>query len=288
MAQIVDYTSLANAVVNFTHRQDLASYTDYFIQMGQDLINNDIFTMNYGNGIEPQEAAYGPYAIAGGTLQVPSDWLAPKIFTVSDGNSDSFPLIFKDPTWLYNAYPVRQASGLPSYVARDVQSGSSFTGSISGTTLTISAMTSGTVGVGTVIDDTSGLLQFNTIITALGTGTGGTGTYTVSNSQTVSAEVMSGGGNVFVFGPFPDSAYNVQGTYYQKAPYLSSSQTTNWMVTSAPGILLAACLVEAAKFLLDDTMLQRWTAIYQQRLQSLIIRDRAERFASPTMQIEVS
>lgn len=66
----------------------------------------------------------------------------------------------------------------------------SFTGSISGTTLTVSAVASGTLAVGQLIQD-SGLLASGTLITALGSGTGGTGTYTVSISQTVASESMT-------------------------------------------------------------------------------------------------
>jgi hypothetical protein len=58
-----------------------------------------------------------------------------------------------------------------------------FTGSISTTTLTVDSVLSGTIAVGQAIFG-QGIAQ-NTVITALGTGTGGAGTYTVSNSQTV-------------------------------------------------------------------------------------------------------
>ena len=64
------------------------------------------------------------------------------------------------------------------------------TGSISATTLTVSAVTSGVLSVGQVI---SGLgITAGTKITALGTGTGGTGTYTVSFSQTASSSTITG------------------------------------------------------------------------------------------------
>lgn len=66
----------------------------------------------------------------------------------------------------------------------------SFTGAIAGTTLTVSAVASGTLAVGQTISDTTGNLVVGTTITALGSGSGGTGTYTVSNSQTVVIEAM--------------------------------------------------------------------------------------------------
>ncbi|NTG07269.1 baseplate J/gp47 family protein [Rhizobium rhizogenes] len=67
---------------------------------------------------------------------------------------------------------------------------SSFTGAISGSTLTVSAVASGVLAVGQTISDVTGNLIVGTQITALGSGTGGTGTYTVTNSQTVGSETM--------------------------------------------------------------------------------------------------
>jgi len=64
--------------------------------------------------------------------------------------------------------------------------GESFTGvgSISGTTLTITAIVRGTVINGQYVNGQG--IASGTRITAFGTGTGGTGTYTVNTSQTVS------------------------------------------------------------------------------------------------------
>lgn len=69
---------------------------------------------------------------------------------------------------------------------------SSFTGAISGTTLTVSAG-SGLV-VGQLIAGAG--VTARTYITALGTGNGGAGTYTVSVSQTVASEAMTGTNSV--------------------------------------------------------------------------------------------
>jgi hypothetical protein len=63
-------------------------------------------------------------------------------------------------------------------------------GSISGTTLTITSVSSGSISVGDrVFLGTSGL-DYNTYITALGTGTGGVGTYTINNTATVASTAM--------------------------------------------------------------------------------------------------
>ncbi len=65
----------------------------------------------------------------------------------------------------------------------------SVTGAIAGTTLTVSAVGSGTLEVGQIIAGT-GIVE-GTEIVALGTGSGGTGTYTVSNYQTVSSTTIT-------------------------------------------------------------------------------------------------
>ena len=65
-----------------------------------------------------------------------------------------------------------------------------FTGAVSGTTLTVSSVSAGHLQVGSVITGTG--LAVGTIITALGTGTGGAGTYTVNISQLVVQTSMTG------------------------------------------------------------------------------------------------
>lgn len=56
--------------------------------------------------------------------------------------------------------------------------GAAITGSISGTTLTVSAVSSGTIAVNQTVSGSG--VPSGTVITALGTGTGGTGTYVIS------------------------------------------------------------------------------------------------------------
>ena len=63
------------------------------------------------------------------------------------------------------------------------------TGSIATTTLTVTAVTSGTLAVGQFLTGTG--VTAGTYISALGTGTGGTGTYTVSASQTVASTAIT-------------------------------------------------------------------------------------------------
>jgi hypothetical protein len=63
------------------------------------------------------------------------------------------------------------------------------TGSIATTVLTVTAVTSGTLSVGQTISGSG--ITAGTKITALGTGIGGTGTYTVDTSQTASSTTVT-------------------------------------------------------------------------------------------------
>lgn len=77
--------------------------------------------------------------------------------------------------------------------------GASFTGSIAGNTLTVTAVADGVLSVGDLITDTNGGIEPDTYITALGTGTGGTGTYTLSTAtETVASETMIASSTVMV------------------------------------------------------------------------------------------
>ena len=66
----------------------------------------------------------------------------------------------------------------------------SFTASQATSTLTVSAVASGTIYLGMTVSGTG--VTAGTMITAFGTGTGGTGTYTVSTSATLSSRAMTG------------------------------------------------------------------------------------------------
>lgn len=72
--------------------------------------------------------------------------------------------------------------------------GAVFTGAISTTTLTVTAVTSGVISIGQTISGTG--ITAGTTITALGTGVGGIGTYVVSASQTVASTTITSSGSV--------------------------------------------------------------------------------------------
>jgi hypothetical protein len=112
-----------------------------------------------------------------------------------------------------------------------------FIGDISGTTLTVSSALSGTIAVGQAIFG-EGIAQ-NTVITALGTGTGGVGTYTVSNSQTVSStSINSTDASAIVTGSISGTTLTVSavssGTL-QVGQTLEGANVTNGTIITALG-----------------------------------------------------
>jgi hypothetical protein len=85
---------------------------------------------------------------------------------------------------------VIETLGTTDFVSIGAASSAVVTGSISGKTLDVTAVSSGTLAVNTYITGTG--ITAGTYITALGTGTGGTGTYNVSTSQTVDSGTVTG------------------------------------------------------------------------------------------------
>lgn len=72
----------------------------------------------------------------------------------------------------------------------EMNAGGSWVGSISGTTMTVTNLTGGAVGMGNHVNGTG--IANGTTVTANQSGNGGTGTYTVSISQNIGSENMFG------------------------------------------------------------------------------------------------
>jgi len=87
--------------------------------------------------------------------------------------------------------PTGLSEGTTYYVVgTNIASVFSGIGSISGTTLTITSVYTGAIGVGTAIAGAN--ISAGTSVTALISGTGSTGTYTINNSQTVASDTIRG------------------------------------------------------------------------------------------------
>jgi hypothetical protein len=99
---------------------------------------------------------------------------------------------YLDQVWYYGnmSRSAWYQTGIVQYpIASSYYTNAIFTGSISGTTLTVTAITVGSIAVGQNLFGNG--VALNTVITALGSGSGGVGTYTVNLNQTVSSTTMN-------------------------------------------------------------------------------------------------
>lgn len=163
-------------------------------------------TCGYQTGTCPWNFQVSPqqifYSGSGSTTVNPNSQSDSAAYTVNG----QFPLMFSfnlaanNSTGQYGPTQASQATPSTSfattnYVSYYLTSAPSFTGSISGTTLTVTAVPAGTgnIEVGDTI--TGSGVTSGTTVTGLGTGTGLTGTYTVNHSQTVASRTLAAGGD---------------------------------------------------------------------------------------------
>ena len=90
-------------------------------------------------------------------------------------------------------------------------------------------------------------------------------------------------GESFIFGPYPDSAYTVKGIYYARLAALSATNTSNWLTTHAPSLLLFASLAEAAPFLKDDQRVVIWETKFLAQLSDANKADKREGMRGSTL-----
>jgi hypothetical protein len=80
------------------------------------------------------------------------------------------------------------------------------------------------------------------------------------------------GGQIRVL-PVPDTSYVSELIYYAKLSKLSTSNTTNWLLTLSPDVYLYGSLLQAAPYLQDDARIQVWAGLYQKGIDALNLSD---------------
>jgi hypothetical protein len=73
--------------------------------------------------------------------------------------------------------------------------------------------------------------------------------------------------------PVPDDSYTTELTYYAKLSKLSSTNTTNWLLTAASDAYLYGTLMQAAPYLKDDARIAVWSSMYISALEDLQVSD---------------
>ena len=95
--------------------------------------------------------------------------------------------------------------------------------------------------------------------------------------------------NTMIFAPTPDLAYEIE-LWYNKTPdHLSSSQTTTWLSTNAPEVLIYGTTAEAFSYLKNPPYVQLYEQKYAQAVQNLaqtqMGRKRRDEYADGVLRI---
>ena len=95
--------------------------------------------------------------------------------------------------------------------------------------------------------------------------------------------------NTFIVAPTPDAAYEIE-LWYNKTPdRLSSTNTTTWLSTNAPEVLIYGTVVEAFSYLKNPTYVQLYDQKYAQAMQFLaqtqMGRKRRDEYADGVLRI---
>ena len=94
-------------------------------------------------------------------------------------------------------------------------------------------------------------------------------------------------GDTFRFSPKPDASYTGYLNYYKTFDTLSSTNTTNYILSSHPAIYLYGALFHAANFLggINPQQVQTWQQMYATAMERLELNDREDQFSgSPLVQ----
>jgi len=77
-------------------------------------------------------------------------------------------------------------------------------------------------------------------------------------------------GRELVVTPSPSGSLSMDIDYYQRIPALTSSNTTNWLLTDAPHVYLYTSLLHATPFLMDDARYQVFNNTVSQQVMAAV------------------
>lgn len=88
--------------------------------------------------------------------------------------------------------------------------------------------------------------------------------------------------------PSPDGEYTIEMVYRKNIPALSSSNTTNWLLSIAPDAYLYGALLEASPYLEADERIQTWAAGLSTTIDNLNSLGMASAFNAGPMRVRTS
>ena len=94
--------------------------------------------------------------------------------------------------------------------------------------------------------------------------------------------------NDFQLSPAPDAVYTVKLLYFAAPAYLSSTNTTNVFLTTAPDALLYASLIEAEPYLMNDARINTWGTMYDRAIASLAKSDEEGQYSGVPLAMKLT
>ena len=94
--------------------------------------------------------------------------------------------------------------------------------------------------------------------------------------------------NDFQLSPIPDAVYTVKMLYFAAPAYLSSSNTSNTFLTTAPDALLYASLIEAEPYLMNDARINTWGTMYDRAIASLTKSDEEGQYSGVPLAMKLT
>jgi hypothetical protein len=173
-------------------------------------------------------------------------------------------------------YTINVSQTVAAASLNSTATGATFTATIAGTTMTVASVATGTIYLGQTIQGAG--VTADTVVTALGTGTGGIGTYTVSVASTVAIGVTMYAINFSVL-PSTDGAFSGANTVDVMDNYIvyNNPTTQEWGATDllspispqtsyslkdgAPDDLVALIVDHREVYLLGEISSEVWTDV---------------------------
>lgn len=88
--------------------------------------------------------------------------------------------------------------------------------------------------------------------------------------------------------PIPDSATVLEIAYYKKLAALSGSNTTNWLTSHAPDLLLYGSLIESEAFIVNDPRIALWKTLFNEALAEFNMQDDRGRHSGSHLSIRTA
>lgn len=94
--------------------------------------------------------------------------------------------------------------------------------------------------------------------------------------------------NEFLMSPVPDGVYTLRLLYFAAPAYLSSSNTSNVFLTTAPDALLYASLIEAEPYMFNDARINTWGTMYDRAISSLVKSDEQGQYSGVPLAMKLT